>query len=187
MNDGDARRAAILEAASAVFLRYGFKKTSMDDLARAAGLSRQGLYLHFATKEDLFKAGVLRLIDSVREAGKKVLAADLPVDEKVLQFFVAIHGQFVGDHAETLNELMEAAHQIVGNAAQVMEEEQLAALAKVLRTSGVVAHWKNLSAGDLAAQLFATSAGFKHTVKSIDDYRKKMQIAVQIVCNGRAR
>ena len=34
--DGNARRAAIVDAAAQVFLRYGFKKTSMDDLARAA-------------------------------------------------------------------------------------------------------------------------------------------------------
>jgi len=32
------RRDAVLAAAQGVFLRYGFKKTSMDDLARAAGL-----------------------------------------------------------------------------------------------------------------------------------------------------
>ena len=31
--------------------RYGFKKTSMDDVAQAAGVSRQGLYLYFDTKE----------------------------------------------------------------------------------------------------------------------------------------
>jgi len=36
------KREAILVAATAIFLRYGFKKTSMDDVARAAGVSRQG-------------------------------------------------------------------------------------------------------------------------------------------------
>jgi AcrR family transcriptional regulator len=187
MSDSDARRSAILDAALGVFLRYGFKKTSMDDLARAADISRQGLYLHFATKEELFKTGVLRLIESIRDQGRKVLASDLPVDEKVLEFFVAIHAQFVGESAENLNELMDAAHQIVGDAAEKLEEDQAAALAKLLRQSGVAAHWKNLAATDLAAQLFATSAGLKHAVKSADDYRKKMRIAVQIVCNGRAR
>ena len=54
-----ARKEGIVKATSGKFLRYGFKKTSMDDLARAAGLSRQGLYLHFATKEALFKQMVL--------------------------------------------------------------------------------------------------------------------------------
>ncbi len=42
-HSGD-RRAGILQTAAKVFLRYGFKKTSMDDLARSVGLSRQALY-----------------------------------------------------------------------------------------------------------------------------------------------
>ena len=42
-------------AATAIFLRYGFKKTSMDDVAQAAGVSRQGLYLYFDTKDFLFR------------------------------------------------------------------------------------------------------------------------------------
>ena len=50
MSTDDPRRSRLLEAALGVFLRYGYKKTSMDEVARAADLSRQGLYLHFATK-----------------------------------------------------------------------------------------------------------------------------------------
>src|SRR5262245_29785734 len=55
MGETGERQEAIFAAAIAIFLRFGFKKTSMDDLARAAGLSRQGLYLHFASKDALFK------------------------------------------------------------------------------------------------------------------------------------
>ena len=51
MSTDDPRRSRVLEAALGVFLRYGFRKTSMDEVARAADLSRQGLYLQFATKE----------------------------------------------------------------------------------------------------------------------------------------
>src|SRR5258708_35954114 len=88
-----ARRLAILEAATGVFLRYGFKKTSMDDLARAAGLSRQGLYLHFATKEALFKDAVLQLIATSRAAGRAALGReDLDVEERLLGAFEAVHG-----------------------------------------------------------------------------------------------
>jgi AcrR family transcriptional regulator len=36
----DERRAALLAAAAEVFARYGYRKASMDDVARAAGLSR---------------------------------------------------------------------------------------------------------------------------------------------------
>ena len=54
----NAKRDAILAAATATFARYGYRKTSMDEVARTAGVSRQGLYLHFPTKDELFRATV---------------------------------------------------------------------------------------------------------------------------------
>ena len=176
MND-DARKGAILDAATGVFLRYGFKKTSMEDLARAAGLSRQGLYLHFATKEELFKAGVLRILQSVRQAGRTVLTSELPLDEKLLEFFLATHAHLLG--AEHMTELMEAATQFVGHAADELEAEQSAHVAKLLRQSA--AAWK-LPAADLAAHLFAASHGIKLKVNDREEYRRRMRVAVKLVC-----
>lgn len=46
----------IIEAATSVFLRYGFRKTTMGDLAQAAGLSRPALYLRYCNKEQVFEA-----------------------------------------------------------------------------------------------------------------------------------
>ena len=71
---GSPQREAILVAATAIFLRYGFKKTSMDDVARAAGVSRQGLYLYFDTKDLLFRESLQhlmsRLISNARAAAE---------------------------------------------------------------------------------------------------------------------
>ena len=64
----DAAKTKLLEAALSVFLRYGFRKTSMDEVARAAHISRQGLYLHFSSKEELFRATVKHLLSSGLEA-----------------------------------------------------------------------------------------------------------------------
>lgn len=44
----------ILEAAEECFARYGFQKTSMEDIAREAGLSRRSVYRHFPDKSALF-------------------------------------------------------------------------------------------------------------------------------------
>ena len=49
-----------------LFLRFGYRKTSMDDIARAAGVSRQALYLWFPNKEALFCAVVDRAQPSAR-------------------------------------------------------------------------------------------------------------------------
>src|SRR3981081_924822 len=58
VNESESRHDALLEAAVGVFARYGFRKASMDEVARAAGVSRQGLYLLFADKEELFRKAV---------------------------------------------------------------------------------------------------------------------------------
>src|ERR1700691_1113801 len=53
----EKRRTQILEAALYCFLTFGFAKTSMDDIARRAGVSRPLIYLKFKNKDELF-AGV---------------------------------------------------------------------------------------------------------------------------------
>ncbi len=47
----DSRQRAILNSAFQAFATYGFRKTSMDDIARGAGMSRPAVYLHFRNKE----------------------------------------------------------------------------------------------------------------------------------------
>jgi AcrR family transcriptional regulator len=50
----EKRRTQILEAALYCFLTFGFVKTSMDDIAKRAGVSRPLIYLKFKNKEELF-------------------------------------------------------------------------------------------------------------------------------------
>jgi AcrR family transcriptional regulator len=63
LETGGQRKEQILNAAVGVFGKFGFKKTSVDDLAAAAGISKQGLYLHFSSKEEVFLAGLQKYLD----------------------------------------------------------------------------------------------------------------------------
>lgn len=67
-----AKRAAILEAASAAFLERGYDGTSMDEIAASARVSKQTMYKHFSDKERLFSAVVT---GEVSQAGDIVAAA----------------------------------------------------------------------------------------------------------------
>ena len=49
-----AKKDAVFEAAAEVFARYGYRRTTMNDIAEAAGISRPALYLIFENKENLF-------------------------------------------------------------------------------------------------------------------------------------
>lgn len=48
----------LVRAAIEIFTRYGFRKTSMGDVAAAAGLSRPTLYARFSNKEELLCAAI---------------------------------------------------------------------------------------------------------------------------------
>jgi AcrR family transcriptional regulator len=50
------KQDVILQAAFRNFASYGFRRTTMDDIAQAAGMSRPALYRHFRNKEDIFRS-----------------------------------------------------------------------------------------------------------------------------------
>jgi len=54
--DGGAKQRQIMDGARAVFLNAGFDGASMNDVARAAGVSKGTLYAYFSSKDELFEA-----------------------------------------------------------------------------------------------------------------------------------
>lgn len=80
-------REAVLSAASEVFGRFGFKKASIEDIARLAGIGKGTVYLHFESKEALFEA-VLRqsLTQAAVELRGRVERAKTP-EAKLKAFF----------------------------------------------------------------------------------------------------
>lgn len=56
----DSKQARIMDAALQLFLRHGYRKVSMSDIAEAAQMSRPSLYAAFANKESVFAAQVQR-------------------------------------------------------------------------------------------------------------------------------
>jgi TetR/AcrR family transcriptional repressor of mexJK operon len=58
----EAKRAAILKAATALFLEHGYRGTTMDEIAARAAVSKQTVYKHFSEKERLVNEIVLDTI-----------------------------------------------------------------------------------------------------------------------------
>jgi AcrR family transcriptional regulator len=65
--EDNAKRRQIIDGARAVFLAQGFDAASMNDIARAAGVSKGTLYVYFANKEELFEAIVEEECDAQAE------------------------------------------------------------------------------------------------------------------------
>ena len=60
-------RNAILDAAEVVFQKQGVSRTSLAEIAAAAGVTRGAIYWHFKNKEDVFNAMIERIVGAVNE------------------------------------------------------------------------------------------------------------------------
>ena len=78
------KRDVIFDAAADVFTRYGFRRTSMNDIAQAAGISRPALYLMFENKEDLFRQLATQRQNLAIDAASEALASSGSFAERFL-------------------------------------------------------------------------------------------------------
>lgn len=86
----DEIKSKILQGAEALFMRYGFKSITMDDIARELGISKKTLYLYFADKSDL----VNQTVDNHLETEKQ-FCTDLTIkEENPIAFLLAISDNF---------------------------------------------------------------------------------------------
>lgn len=67
----EQRADRILDAAAELMLRWGYNKTTIDDIARQAGVAKGTIYLHWKTREDLFtalmKREYIRLAEDIQQ------------------------------------------------------------------------------------------------------------------------
>jgi TetR/AcrR family transcriptional regulator, mexJK operon transcriptional repressor len=93
------KRGAILEAATTLFLRHGYRRTSMDDIAALARVSKQTVYKHFADKESLFSEIVVSTVEEIAE----------PIHDEVLS---------LQDSGDVEADLRDLARQLLGKVMQ---------------------------------------------------------------------
>jgi AcrR family transcriptional regulator len=76
-------REAIIDAAERVIARNGFRKMTMEDLAREAGVSKRTVYMYFKSKEDVGLASIERVVEQVHDRLQELLESALPPPKKL--------------------------------------------------------------------------------------------------------
>lgn len=84
------RRADILEAARSLFVRCGYKKTTMEDIARAAGITKPTIYTYFEGKKDIMMSLVEWEAEQVLDAGLSHVEDGASAPEQLACMFRAI-------------------------------------------------------------------------------------------------
>ena len=80
----DNNPEAFFMAATSAFAKSGYRRTTMNDVAEAADMSRPALYQVFKNKEDVFCSVVSYLINNAVEMAIKTLSQSGSIDERIL-------------------------------------------------------------------------------------------------------
>ncbi|WP_353231023.1 helix-turn-helix domain-containing protein [Novosphingobium sp.] len=174
----------MLDAGLTLFARHGFKRTSMADIAREAGIARATLYLHFPDKRAVFAALAASVIDDALAAAETAwddhaaLADNLAATilAKDLRFFRLLrttpHGAELFDLDAGLT-LAEADRLDRGFSDLLIR-----------RAAAAAAQGADLAAfggpAEFAAFLSVTAAGIKYETRTEDDYRAAIHRLVRV-------
>ena len=177
---GTGSRERILGAAFTLFSRYGYKRTSMEDIASEAGLSRAALYLQFHNKEDIFRELARGLHEEALAQAETALQGEGPlvdrlraaVEAKTLRMMEIAYSSPHG------SELMDEKNRLCGDLATETERSFHGMLAGTFQQADKAGEidldGAGLSAND-AADLFARSLhGLKDPESSKEDYRARL-------------
>ncbi len=85
------KRQSIKQAARDLFFRFGFNKTSIEDIARHCGMAKASLYYYYPNKDALFNEIVIEEADQFMNQVEAKLPKHAPPDEKLAWFFRLIY------------------------------------------------------------------------------------------------
>lgn len=88
MGNKDDVREAIIDIAQVIFSKFGYKKTTMDDIAHTAGKGKSSLYYYFKSKEEVFEAVVDKEAAALSRELNKVLNKNIPPQEKLREYIL---------------------------------------------------------------------------------------------------
>ncbi len=122
--DRAGRRDRILDVAVAALAEYGYRDTTMLEVARRASASKETLYAWFGNKPGLFQAVIERNAETVRDVVEGHLDGDAPVEAALTDFGKALAGLLLGESAVAINR------------AAISEARTAPALARILSEAG---------------------------------------------------
>jgi AcrR family transcriptional regulator len=183
-------RERILDAAMEVFAQSGYRRASMDQVAEAAGLTRQAVYHYFKSKTDLFRASVEALHDGAHdeevEAGRAAEAAGQGLAEVLAAQIDARFRYLVECLEETsqpeelLSERQSQTRDLIQSFLERNLKLHVATIERVCRAQGVRLR-EGMSAPDLARAIQIAVSGFddlRFKASFLDDLRRVVSLIV---------
>ena len=102
-------RDAILDATDRMLAKYGYKKMTIDDLAKEVGIGKGSVYLHFKSKEEIALSHIDRIIERLKQRLQTIAVSKGSVETRIRKMILGrIMYRFdsVQHYFQSLNELL---------------------------------------------------------------------------------
>lgn len=162
----------IRRAAIPVFAARGFRRTSMAEIARAAGVSRPALYQYFENRADVFRAAFDALLNDSTDAALSALEAGGEPSERFDGYLQRAFGDGYAALASTPYgaEVIEAKHEFAADIAEAVHDRARAGLRSYLQRSGST----GAGASRIIDLLVLAPVGLKSDAPPPAEYRRRL-------------
>jgi len=192
------KRKLILNAAEQCFSKYGYKKTTMEDISRVVGLSKAAMYYYFKNKGEMYIILVTNAYRTLVKELKEELKIDNTCDQKIIVYFQKrldwlykqshILTQITQDELIAFNEFGSGIVEAIG-----MEERKL--LMNVLQKCVDDNHYRKIDVGKVSNYLFILADGLYNfyqpetsmeiiTQERIEIIKKDISTALHLLIRG---
>jgi TetR/AcrR family transcriptional regulator, regulator of autoinduction and epiphytic fitness len=176
----------VLTAARDVFMRYGFKRATMSDLADAAQMSRPALYLIFSSKEEVLRSLVTQIFNELlREVREGLSKHDGVADQLTFAFEVWCVRSFEMIQASPdAKDILESGYEFAAEITLQAFSDFENIVSDVLRPIMSSQAEKALSSDQLAHILATAVQGLKESATSVVQLRQMIEGLITIVVAG---
>ncbi len=177
----------VLKAAKEVFLKYGYVKVTMNDIAKQAGMSRPALYLIYPGKEHIYNAVILYLAGELSERIKRE-SAELsdPMDKLKKVFEVwTVEMHEILNRSEEAKELYQSTFPFAKESIKktvLMFEKDIAAALEQFPEERLN---RNITRGELAHVFANGMSGFKQNAENSEDLKYKIDLLIKMSMNNK--
>jgi AcrR family transcriptional regulator len=174
------KRDRILNAAQTLFVRYGVKRTSIDDVAREAGIAKGTVYLSFGSKAELFAAIADRLCANTFADAQRIVLEAAPLTERlvgILDCYIGASHRLVAQSPH-IAELTASKEALSASVFDTLDEHICSLLGALLSEAGITR--------DGATDMFlAAGRGTLHTGDCAEQpYRARLTAMVDTLMAG---
>ena len=189
-------KEAILDATDALFQRYGYRKTTVEDIAQESGICRGTVYLHFRNKEEIALSWLGRYNDRVRETMRGIAAeAAVSPSERVRRVLLArilVRFDNIQHLSVSLDEMFATMRPLILEHRQKCQANEGAIVTQVLeegRAQGVFDFGDRSAANVAHSLMLATSSLLPYSLSTKQlgerpEIEQKARALVDLLLNG---